>query len=55
MISRQASELLNLDYRVKTSKKTYIFKNVPIAIWNNFKEAPSFGTYYNKHIRDKFQ
>jgi len=40
---------------LETSKNNYIFKNVPIDLWNNFKEASSFGKFYSKYIRDKFQ
>ena len=40
---------------LETSKKNYIFKNVPIDLWNNFKEASSFGKFYSKYIRGKYQ
>lgn len=40
---------------LKTSKKNYIFKAVPLDLWNNFKKASSFGKFYNKYIRGKFQ
>lgn len=38
-----------------TDKKSYIFDNLPIEKWNDFKSAESFGTYYNKNIRDKYK
>jgi hypothetical protein len=40
---------------IETSKQNYIFRNVPIQVWNNFKEAKSFGVFYNNFIRGKFQ
>lgn len=40
---------------IETSKKNYIFKNVPIQVWHNFKDASSFGKFYNKYIRGKYQ
>ena len=40
---------------IETSKRDYIFKNVPIQIWNNFKNASSFGSFYNRKIRDNYQ
>ena len=40
---------------LETTKTNYIFKNVPIRLWNNFKEAKSFGEFYSKNIRGKFK
>ena len=40
---------------LKTSKMNYIFKSVPINVWSNFKEASSFGKFYNKNIRGKYK
>ncbi len=40
---------------IETTKKNYIFKNVPIQIWHNFKDASSFGKFYSKFIRGKYQ
>jgi hypothetical protein len=40
---------------IETKKTNYIFKNVPIRLWNNFKKAKSFGKFYNKNIRGKFK
>ncbi|MBK9109201.1 MAG: KTSC domain-containing protein [Saprospiraceae bacterium] len=36
---------------LETSKKSYIFDGLPINIWNDFKNAESFGSYYHKFIR----
>lgn len=40
---------------LETSKKNYVFKEVPLSIWKEFKIASSFGTYYNSYIRGKYQ
>ena len=37
-----------------TDKKKYVFENVPISIWKRFKNADSFGRFYNKNIRNKY-
>lgn len=39
---------------LETKQKSYIFKNLPIAIWQEFKKADSFGTYYSNYIRGKY-
>ena len=37
---------------VNTKKgKSYIHKNVPIQVWNEFKNADSFGRFYNQNIK----
>lgn len=39
-----------------TSKgKQYIFQDMPINLWANFKKAKSFGAFYNSYIKDKYQ
>lgn len=40
---------------IKTKSKTYIHKEVPIEKWNEFKKGESFGKYYNKNIKNRFQ
>lgn len=40
---------------LETSSKKYIFKKVPIKIWNEFKKADSFGKFYNQKIRSNYQ
>jgi hypothetical protein len=40
---------------IETTKTNYIFKDVPLDLWNNFKKASSFGKFYNKNIRGKFK
>jgi len=38
-----------------TKTKTYIHKNVPIKIWNEFKKAESFGSFYSGNIKNRYQ
>ena len=38
-----------------TDKKDYIFQDVPLDIWKGFKNADSFGKYYNNYIRNMYQ
>ena len=34
--------------------KEYIFDEVPITVWNDFKSSDDMGKYYNKFIRGKY-
>jgi ABC-type glycerol-3-phosphate transport system substrate-binding protein len=40
---------------IKTVKRNYIYKDLPISIWYNFKNANSFGSYYNRNIKNRYQ
>ena len=40
---------------IQTDDGNYIHKNVPTNIWNSFKHAKSFGSYYNKNIKNRYQ
>lgn len=40
---------------IGTSKKDYIFTNLPIKVWNDFKNAGSFGRFYNSYIRGRYK
>ena len=33
----------------------YIYQNVPISVWEEFKEADSFGSFYNSNIKDNWR
>lgn len=33
----------------------YIYQNVPISVWEEFKEAESFGRFYNENIKGNYQ
>lgn len=39
----------------KTDKQEYIHQDLPIEIWNSFKQAASFGSFYNSKIKSKYQ
>ncbi len=39
---------------LKTDNKEYIHSMVPIGVWNEFKNAGSFGSYYNQNIKHKY-
>jgi hypothetical protein len=39
---------------LKTDKQMYLYEGVPIDIWNGFKNAESFGSYYDYNIKHKF-
>jgi hypothetical protein len=41
-------------FYLKTDSKNYIFKNVPLKIWNGFKNAPSHGKFYDDYIRNRY-
>lgn len=34
--------------------KEYIHKDVPFGVWKQFKTASSFGSFYNKSIKNKY-
>lgn len=36
------------------SGKSYIHENVPIQLWNQFKNADSFGRFYNQNIKGNY-
>ncbi len=39
---------------LKTNKKNYVFEKVPVSIWKQFKNADSFGRFYNSNIKNKY-
>lgn len=40
---------------INTNKgRSYIHKNVPIQVWNEFKNASSYGKYYNNFIKGRY-
>jgi len=40
---------------LKTDKEDYVYQNLPIEIWTGFKNATSFGSYYNRNIKHKYK
>lgn len=39
---------------IDTDIKEYIHFDVPYDIWNGFKNADSYGSYYNRRIKHKY-
>ena len=39
---------------IVTDAKEYTHQNVPIEIWRGFKNATSFGSYYNSYIKGRY-
>src|SRR5687767_522795 len=37
-----------------TDKQPYIYQDMPIEIWEGFKNAESFGSYYNAEIKGQW-
>lgn len=40
---------------ITTKTKTYIHYEVPLKIWLEFKDSDSFGKFYNRNIKGKYQ
>jgi len=39
---------------ITTNTQKYIHEGVPLSVWQRFKDAESFGSYYDNNIRHKF-
>jgi hypothetical protein len=53
-VSKQDNQIVNVQVNTKKDK-SYIHKNVPIQVWNEFKKATSFGKFYNRNIKGVYQ
>lgn len=40
---------------ISTDVKDYTHKNVPIEMWHEFKNADSYGKYYNRNLKGRSQ
>ena len=40
---------------ITIKNKTYTHKDLPIDLWEDFKNAESFGKFYNNKIKGKYQ
>lgn len=40
---------------VKIKSTEYIHQNVPISVWESFKRTDSFGSFYSRNIKGKYQ
>ncbi len=39
---------------IETGSRIYIHQDVPIELWYGFKEADSFGSFYNYYIKGRY-
>ncbi len=39
---------------MKTAEKEYLYAEMPYTIWTEFKNAGSFGNYYNRSIKHRY-
>jgi hypothetical protein len=58
-----SSAVRNIDYDEATETlwvtfvptgKRYAYRRVPLDVYDAFRSASSKGTYFNRHIRDRF-
>ncbi|MBG9378555.1 KTSC domain-containing protein [Panacibacter sp. DH6] len=40
---------------LETDKQSYIHQHMPATVWSDFKNAASFGQFYNQHIKKQYQ
>lgn len=40
---------------LKTDRGNYVHKNLPLRVWEGFKKAKSFGSYYDALIKNRYQ
>jgi hypothetical protein len=40
---------------IGTDSDSYIHQNVPISLWQNFKRASSYGSFYTKNLRGRYK
>jgi len=40
---------------IQTDRQSYIHEDLPMEIWLQFKDAQSYGSYYSKYIKGKYQ
>lgn len=39
---------------IETKSQDYIYQNVPLTLWQDFKKASSFGRFYNEHFKGRY-
>lgn len=39
---------------IQAKNRVYIHKDVPIKVWESFRKANSYGTFYNSHIKGRY-
>lgn len=40
---------------IETGNRTYIHKNMPYEVWENFKNADSKGSFYSRNIKGRYR
>jgi hypothetical protein len=40
---------------IGTDSNPYIHQNVPLSLWQSFKKASSFGSFYTKNLRGRYK
>ena len=40
---------------LSTSKRNYIYRDVPLNLWEQFKQASSYGRFYNSNIKGRYE
>lgn len=40
---------------LRTDNKEYLHTGVPLTLWKQFKNAPSFGSFYDRNIRGRYR
>lgn len=40
---------------IEAKSKNYIHSGVPIEMWHDFKNTNSFGSYYNRYLKGRYQ
>jgi hypothetical protein len=40
---------------LRTDKKEYLHSGVPLTLWKQFKNASSFGSFYDRNIRGRYR
>ena len=40
---------------LKTDTKEYLHSSVPLTLWNQFKNASSFGSFYDRNIKGRYR
>lgn len=40
---------------IDTDSNSYIHERVPLTVWEAFENAKSFGSFYNRNVKGRFQ
>lgn len=42
-------------FLIETDRGNYLHQGVPVSVWESFKTASSFGSFYSSNIRDRYR